>query len=351
MGRPTKTTAASSRLAPRLLRWLRERGVGVDAIVRRLRLPSNAESAEEIALAPEEFETLMAMAARAVQDPLLAVHLPELLDWPSYHIGELAARASPTLRDAFGRVARYASLFYAHLEFAIDDRGDEFVVTHRLRRGGRETRYSNEYALSSTLINARRLSGIDVAPRRVFFSHREPPESDLLRRHFGTDEISFDRAENGIVFAAEDAARASLGHDARLLATAEKLADGALRANPAVPNFVAEVVAKVRKELPGGKFGASDIARKLRLSTRTLQRRLEAEGTTFTALCDSARKDAAIDAVREGSVALVEAAGRAGFADSAAFGRAFKRWTGHSPGAYRKNGTTAGKAAPKRGSR
>lgn len=335
MGRLSKTTAASSRLVPRLLRYLRKHGVEVDAVIRRLRLPANTESMEDIALAPEDFERLMAMAAEQTRDPLLAVHLPELLDWPSYHIGELAARASPTLREAFGRVARYASLFYAHLEFATEDRGDQFVVTHRLRGGGKENRYSNEYALSSTLLNARRLSGVAVAPRRVYFSHREPAESDLLRRHFGTDDVTFGRSENGIVFAAEDAARASIGHDARLLATAEKLADGALRANPAGRSFVAEVTAKVRQSLAAGAFGAGDIARKMRLSTRTLQRRLEEEGTTFTALCEDAQKDAAIEAVR-GSVPLAEASTRAGFSDPAAFGRAFKRWTGHSPGAYRK---------------
>lgn len=350
MGRRAKTTAASSRLVPRLLRYLREHGAGVDAIARRLALPARAESAEEIALSPEDFEALMALAARELTDPLLAVRLPQLLDWPSYHIGELAARASPTLADAFRRVARYASLFYAYLEFAIDERGGEFVVTHRLRRGGKGNRYSNEYAMSSTLLNARRLSGVDIAPRRVFFSHREPREVvDLLRRHFGTDDITFDRGENGIAFAAEDAARASVGHDARLLTTAEKLADGALRANPAGRSFAAEVTAKVRLSLPHGAFGARDIARKMRLSTRTLQRRLEDEGTTFSDLCESARKDAAIEAVRDPTVALAEVATRAGFADAATFGRAFKRWTGRAPGAYRKSSKAAAKSAPTKG--
>jgi AraC-like DNA-binding protein len=347
MGRRQKTPAASSRLVPRLLRYVGERGGSVDAIVRQLSLPTHAATAEEVALSPEEFETLMALAIRELGEPLLAVRLPELLDWPSYHIGELAARASPTIADAFRRVARYASLFYAHLEFAIEEHGDEFVVTHRLRSGGKGTRYSNEYALSSTLLNARRLSGIEMAPRRVFFSHREPLEIDLLRRHFGTDDIAFDRNESGIAFAAADAARASVGHDARLLATAEKLAEGALSAKPAGNSFVAEVTGKVRQALPRGTFGARDIAKKMRLSTRTFQRRLESEGTTFTELLERVRKDAATEAVGDSSIALGEAAARAGFADVAGFGRAFKRWTGRSPGVYRKNLPAAGQAARK----
>jgi AraC-like DNA-binding protein len=337
MARARKPVAAGSRMIPRVLRFLGSRGVDVEALVVRLRLPRDAERTEEVALTPDDFEALMAAAALALGDPLLAVHLPELLEWPSYSIGELAARASPTLRDAFERVVRYASLFYAHLSFACEDRGREFAVIHRVRSAGAGGgRYGNEYALASTLCYARRLSGVAIAPRRVFFAHAQPVELEGLRRHFGTDDMAFDRSESGLVFTTEDVASPSIGHDARLLATAEQLADRALKESPPSFDFVGAVAAKVRQSLAGGALDANVVARRMRLSTRTLQRRLEEHGTTFTALCESVRKDVARDAVRDPSISLSEVAYRVGFSDMATFSRAFKRWTGRSPGEFRK---------------
>src|SRR4051794_1514640 len=118
MPRPAKPVAVSSRLVPRVLRYVREHGGDADALIRRFALPLDVEAEVESAVSPTDFETLMEAASIDLGDPCLAVHLAESLQWPSYSIPELAARACPTLRDALGRVVRYASLFYAHLVFA-----------------------------------------------------------------------------------------------------------------------------------------------------------------------------------------------------------------------------------------
>jgi AraC-like DNA-binding protein len=335
MGRTKKTIAASSRAVPRVLRVLRARGADVDALVRELGLAPDAEAAEEAALAPEDFELVLRTAATQLGDPLLAVRLPELLEWPSYHIGELAARASPTLREAFARVARYAPLFYEHLACACEERAGELVVSQRLRSGRPAGRYGNEYAVASMLTNARRIVGASIVPRRIFFAHAPIDEVDALRGHFGVDDIAFDRDASGLVFDARDVERPSIAHDPRLLATAEQLAERALKERPPPGDFVGAVTARVRQSLRAGSLDAGMIARKMHLSTRTLQRRLDEHGMTFTALVERVRRDAALEAARDPSLTLVEVAERAGFSDAATFGRAFKRWTGQSPGAYR----------------
>jgi AraC-like DNA-binding protein len=321
-----------------MLRLLRKQGADVDALMRAVRLAPDAETADEVALAPEDFEIVLRAASRQLGDPLLAVRLPDLLEWPSYHVGELAARASPTLREAFARVVRYGSLFYGHLVFACEERGPEFVVTQRLRSGGAGGRHGNEYAVASILANARRIAGTPLAPRRIFFSHAPVEDIDALRRHFGVDDIAFDRDASGLAFDLRDVDRRSIGHDPRLLATAEQLAERALKEKPPPADFVSAVMAKVRHSLREGPLDARTLARKMRLSTRTLQRRLDEHGTTFTDLVERARKDVALEAVRDASLTLAEVAQRAGFSDAATFGRAFKRWTGQSPGAYRRAG-------------
>ncbi len=73
----------------------------------------------------------------------------------------------------------------------------------------------------------------------------------------------------------------------------------------------------------------------LHTSTSTLQRHLASEGTSFQSLKDELRRDTAIVRLHTSSVTLTALALELGFADSPAFQRAFKGWTGSAPGAYR----------------
>ena len=71
------------------------------------------------------------------------------------------------------------------------------------------------------------------------------------------------------------------------------------------------------------------------MSARTLQRRLEEEQTRFTEVLDRARLDLARRLLADPALPLADVAFRLGFADLAAFSRAFKRWTGKPPGQWR----------------
>jgi AraC-like DNA-binding protein len=82
----------------------------------------------------------------------------------------------------------------------------------------------------------------------------------------------------------------------------------------------------------------SSVADGLHMSTSTLQRHLAAEGTSFQSLKDLLRRDLAIVRLNTSAVPLAALAAELGFADSAAFQRAFKTWTGSAPGSYRRRG-------------
>ena len=81
---------------------------------------------------------------------------------------------------------------------------------------------------------------------------------------------------------------------------------------------------------------AASIARHLGLSTRTLRRQLQSMGTTHREQRDRARRAMAVTMLRTGEASLSEIANRVGFTDSAAFTRAFRRWMGTTPGAFRR---------------
>ncbi|WP_438292342.1 AraC family transcriptional regulator [Streptomyces sp. HUAS TT7] len=78
-----------------------------------------------------------------------------------------------------------------------------------------------------------------------------------------------------------------------------------------------------------------ETAARLAMSPATLRRRLAQEGTSFQQLKDAVRRDAAIAGLAEGREPIAEIAARLGFAEDTSFHRAFRRWTGATPGSYR----------------
>ena len=83
------------------------------------------------------------------------------------------------------------------------------------------------------------------------------------------------------------------------------------------------------------------------MSARTLHRRLEDEGSSFQAIKDGLRRDVAINSLAKSRQAVAEIAAELGFADPAAFYRAFVRWTGVAPAHYRKRLQAAGSDEPR----
>ena len=88
------------------------------------------------------------------------------------------------------------------------------------------------------------------------------------------------------------------------------------------------------KLLPSGKTDQEAIAGRLYRSTSTLQRQLNAEGTSYRDVLESTRRELAEEYLKEGGLSKAEIAFMVGFSDQSNFARAFKRWTGMSPGEY-----------------
>jgi AraC-like DNA-binding protein len=79
-----------------------------------------------------------------------------------------------------------------------------------------------------------------------------------------------------------------------------------------------------------------DVASELRVSARTLKRKLALQGVTYSDLLEVKRREVALLLLRSPSLSLDEVAEQLGYSDVANFSRAFRRWTGGAPGAYRR---------------
>ncbi len=194
------------------------------------------------------------------------------------------------------------------------------------------------------------LAGRRVALARLDWAHPQPPHADEYRRMFAP-LLRFDAPATALHF------------DARLLHGAVTVTAAGLRA------FLHQAPQSVFLKQVGasGVTGVSDRARRLcrdaldrgqaaptlvqlgaalGLSPATLRRRLDAEGAGWGLLKDAVRRDLALQHLSEGRLSVVEIADRLGFNDASTFYRAFRKWTGSAPGAWR---AAAAAAAPRTG--
>jgi AraC-like DNA-binding protein len=90
------------------------------------------------------------------------------------------------------------------------------------------------------------------------------------------------------------------------------------------------------ESLRGGDASISAVSKRLGMSARTLQRKLSDLGTSHQELLDDMRRDLSRKYLQESGMAICEVAFLLGFSDTSVFHRAFRRWTGETPGEYQK---------------
>jgi AraC-like DNA-binding protein len=343
MPRAPREPPSPSAIVPALLRYLAGRGRDPAPIAARFALQGDAADRDEVDVAPVVVNDLLAAASALLGEPYLALHLPAELPLRRYGLAELAARAAPTLRESLHQLIRYAPLVHPQLALSLAEDGDEAVWRQATPGHPRGVgRHAHEYGLAYVLGHARASLAPDPAGggplplHRVWFAHARPRDLAPLDHFFGTEELAFGAEDSGFAFARAHLDRALVTGDRRLLATVADLAASALRDQPRSTDLAPRVAAHVRARLPGS-ITADDAAAAMQMSARTLQRRLEGEGTSLTAVVDDTREALARELLADPALALGEIAYRTGFADLATFSRAFKRWTGTSPGRFRRS--------------
>lgn len=168
---------------------------------------------------------------------------------------------------------------------------------------------------------------------RIDMRHAEPP----YFRKFAAAvprlaNVSFGQPANRIVFPAEVAALRIVTADPAATRLAREQCERELSALGEGAPVVSHVCSLLRDDL---SLTLPLVAKRLSMSPRTLKRRLAEQGTTFSDLIDSARRQRALALLEDRRDSLDAIADKLGYCDTASFSRAFRRWTGMTPGEAR----------------
>lgn len=271
-------------------------------------------------------------ATAATGDPCLGFEVGKAIVPSNLHALGFAWLASRTVLEGLQRLARYHRMLTTAVD--IDVRTEDHRVTldltpHHMAQEGIDA------LLCAVVVMCRAMSDDEFHPAQVLMTRARPPCDAALERFFrcpitygdALNELAFDRQLVTQELPRQSAVLAQV-NDAVAREYVQKLDRN---------DVVTQVRASIIDMLCDGEPCRDQVAERLNLSVRTLQRRLSKEGTSFKVLLDDTRHELAMGYVARPDLSMGEITYLLGFSDQSNFARAFKRWTARSPLAYRQS--------------
>lgn len=326
-------------LARRVIMAAAMRGADPRALAAVVQLPDAADD-PNLRLPQAALVALWAEAERQTNDADFGLHCAELSQRAPANALAFAVATSPSLLHALDCIARYVRLVHDGLRVRVST-GPERVRVQLEVDAELSHRHGVEFALALVTLLAREQIGPRFVLDEVAFAHERPPRGcSEHTRVFGriprftamTNEISFERALLDAPFGQ---------HDPLLHAHLGRYLDRVAAELDTASDLRARAQRIVIEQLRGGAPDVEEVARRLRLGARTLQRRLRDEGTSFQSVVSDARREVALSYLGDRALSLGEVAFLLGYTNPSNFHRAFKRWTGTTPAEARRRALDA----------
>ncbi|QFZ84875.1 helix-turn-helix domain-containing protein [Variovorax paradoxus] len=310
-----------------------QRGVDIGAILGAAGIPVGLLHQDQARVSPESYGRVWHGVAERTGDEFFGMDAHPVR-YGSFALACRCAMGAKNLEQALRRIMRFYGGVMDDMQPSIERLPHGEAAFRLNERPGAQRLFAHGTILVIFFGVACWLVGRRIPILRAEFSPEAPDSPEEYRLLFG-QKIRFGADRTALVFEERFL-------DLPVVQNEETL-QRFLRGAPT--NFLVKyrdqdsAAARVRKVLRGTDASAwpdlPDMARKLRLAERTLIRRLAMEGEPFQAIKDTLRRDLSISLLSDSGLSVSEIAARAGFAEPSAFHRAFRKWTGASPGAYR----------------
>jgi AraC-like DNA-binding protein len=311
---------------------LKDLGVLPADVLRRAGLAEDLFEHPSARLGSEDYYRLWNSIEDETKDAAFPVRLCRAVRAESFSPPLFAALCSPNFLVAARRISQYKKLV-APFRFDVIETRDTVAV---------ELTWTTEPPPPPSLVLMELLFCVTL----VRLGTREPvgpvevtttvmPDMPAPYEDFLSTRLHEGRG-NRVEFSSADAALPFLTSNEPLWAAFEPELRRRLADLDAAVTTAERVRAALLEGLPSGQASMASIARKLALSTRTLQRRIEAEGTTYQQVLDETRTDLARHYLQNTALSVAEIAFLLGFSEPNSFYRAFRAWTGTTPDAVRR---------------
>jgi AraC-like DNA-binding protein len=282
-----------------------------------------------------DYDSMLERAGELAGDEHVGIHIGEFIKPAHYGVLGYSVMSCKTALEVFERHMRYEHLVSSRAISTYHFEGDQIRLTWDTR-GVQVGRHVAEENLTAVLTYLRWITGQVPKTTRISFVHAAPADLSEHERVFACP-IEFGRPDVEVVFPASYTELPIIQHDPVMQKMMDAYAEKMLAELSDGNSLLGEVRSLMVEALDGGGVSLETIAEKLSVTPRTLQRRLSDQGTSFKNVLDEVRKGLALSYITQPFIDLAELGYLLGFSDQTAFQRAFKKWTGTTPGKYKKN--------------
>ena len=284
----------------------------------------------------EAAHAMLDCAVERLGDERLGLKLGHMMCFGEGGPFDYAVRSAPTVREAVDVAARYSRLLTDSFLIWFEAWRNHAVI-HLSDQGPSWSRPAADFAMAAFY----KIHLADEVPSasqiECWFPYSMPEDLSEYERCFPHAALKFNAPFFAFAFNRAYELAPMPGADSVLHAVHCERVDSMLADLSAARALKTRVRRLIEQEIQYTRAATVPrVARALRMSRRTMSRRLEREGTSFAEELDNARRQLALVYVNDGETPLKEVAFRLGFSHAESFHRAFKRWTGETPLTYRK---------------
>lgn len=283
-----------------------------------------------------EWRQKLDMAATLLADSNLGLHLAQTVTPARFGVMGYLLHHCETLLHVALRLQRYLPLFFSLQQIEVTQTADGLLARWQVDR--LKPHYHEEvFAVASLVQFASTLCGTQLRPLAVGLVSPAPQDTHELADYLGC-ALFFGQDSNWIRADAALLYQPTAQPDASLRAVLEQQADLLLASLPDSNDD--ELIARLRRSivacLQGGEPTLPQVAASMHVSSRTLHRRLAGQGSSFRAILEQTRFELAKSYLTDARLTLADVAILLGYAEQSPFTHAFKRWSGMTPGQWRR---------------
>ncbi|WP_022961910.1 AraC family transcriptional regulator [Halopseudomonas pelagia] len=333
MSYPERTTSSS--WATAIVQALELEGLRGTELFADLGLDYSLLSDPDARFPQDQMTRLWQRAVSLSGDPAIGLGMGKVIRPANFNVVGFSLLSSKTLKDSLARLVRYQRIIGEASDMALVQAPDSYVLELQIHGDSLPApTQSHDAALAYLLAFFRWMTGERINPQCVEFAYPQPADVARYEALFECP-LLFSRPHYSIAFSRQ-VMEAPLATGNESLAQLHDQFAGEYLARFEQTRVTHQARQVLCRLLPQGEPKRQAVASALRMSTRTLQRRLQEENTSFQQLLDETRRELAMQFLRQKRMTLLEIAYLLGFADPSNFFRAFKRWFGIPPGQYRE---------------
>lgn len=335
-----RETTVAATIVLDTLRFLESRGHPSIEVCRDAGIDSRVLTRPDDRVPGSQMSRLWQVAIARTGDPLFSLHSTEEFNPAALDILGYVVLTCQSLGDVMNCLVRYACLLNDGLRVTLAHDGPRTVVqldivsSHLHNELQIESRHAVDSMWVGLAKQLRSVSAAPVIPLEVWFTHDVDDDTEY-RRAFGAP-LRFRAPHNRFVLASSDLARPIPSANAALFAVFEQHAEALLAGLDGRTTAAGQASRVIAERLRGRVPPIGEVASELAMSARNLQRALQAEGRTYQQVLDDIRCAMATRYLADRANSVSQVAFLLGFSESAAFHRAYKRWTGETPAMARR---------------